>query len=252
MSYRQTIYNRFRQLGMTEAGALAMLGNFECESNCEPNRVQGDGSAFRTISKSYTANYMNGTWGKDHFVNAKTGYGLAQWTYPTRQADLWEFWKASGKALDDAEMQCDFSVKELKRDFPELWDLLCTSNDVYTLTKRICYDFENPLVKNVDSRFSAASRIKFEIDLNGGGTDDSDPQPLKPDKLELRTIDKNCKGFDEIYLLQALLLCRGYDVPVDGVWTDTLADAVKAFQTHHSLGADSIVGNLTWAALLKR
>lgn len=252
MSYRQTIYNRFRQLGMTEAGALAMLGNFECESNCEPNRVQNDGSQYRTISKSYTANYMNGTWGKDHFVNAKTGYGLAQWTYPTRQADLWEFWKASGKALDDAEMQCDFSVKELKRDFPELWNLLCTSNDVYTLTKRVCYDFENPLVKNVDSRFQAANRIKYEIDLNGGGEDNPGPQPLKPDKLELRTIDKNCKGFDEIYLLQALLLCRGYEVPVDGVWTQTLTDATKAFQTHNSLDSDSVVGNKTWTKLLER
>lgn len=260
MSYQQTIYNAFRKHGMTEAGALAMLGNFDCESNCEPNRVQNDGSRYRTISKQYTANYMNGTWGKDHFVNAKTGYGLAQWTYPTRQANLWEFWKASGKALDDAEMQCDFSVKELKQDFPELWNLLCTSNDVYTLTKRVCYDFENPLVKNVDSRFSAANRIKYEIDLNAWEKDDPtpgpapqpEPTPLRPDKLELRTIDKNCNGFDEIYLLQALLLCRGYEVPVDGVWTQTLTDATKAFQTHHSLGSDGIVGPKTWNKLLER
>ena len=247
MSYRQTIYNTLRKHGMTEAGALAMLGNFECESNCEPNRVQGDGSSYRTISKSYTANYMNNTWGKEKFVNGLVGYGLAQWTYPTRQAELWDFWKASGKALDDPAMQCDFAVKELKRDYPELWNLLCTSNDVYTLTKRICYDFENPLVKNVDSRFQAANRIKYEIDLNGGGGDE--PTPVADHSLKLRTIDYHCDGFDEVLLLKGLLLCRGYDS--EKVLEDTWA-VVRQAQTDLGLSSDGVVGNKTWDALLKR
>lgn len=248
MSYRQTIYNTLRKHGMTEAGALAMLGNFECESTCEPNRVQGDGSAYRTISKSYTANYMNGVWGKDRFVNGMTGYGLAQWTYPTRQAELWDFWKASGKALDDPTMQCDFAVKELKRDYPELWNLLCTNNDVYTLTKRICYDFENPLVKNVDARFQAANRIKYEIDLNGGGAEPEPqptptPQPVVDHSLKLRVIDKNCESFTEFELLKLLLKLRNYDTA--NVW-----DATRQFQKDQGLVSDGVVGNKTWVALL--
>ena len=248
MSYRQTIYNTLRKHGVTEAGALAMLGNFECESTCEPNRVQGDGSAYRTISKSYTANYMNGVWGKDRFVNGMTGYGLAQWTYPTRQAELWDFWKASGKALDDSVMQCDFAVKELKRDYPELWNLLCTNNDVYTLTKRICYDFENPLVKNVDARFQAANRIKYEIDLNGGGADPEPqptptPQPVVDHSLKLRVIDKNCESFTEFELLKLLLKLRNYDTA--NIW-----DAVRQFQKDQGLVSDGVVGNKTWVALL--
>ena len=248
MSYRQTIYNTLRKHGMTEAGALAMLGNFECESTCEPNRVQGDGSAYRTISKSYTANYMNGVWGKDRFVNGMTGYGLAQWTYPTRQAELWDFWKASGKALDDPVMQCDFAVKELKRDYTELWNLLCTNNDVYTLTKRICYDFENPLVKNVDARFQAANRIKYEIDLNGGGDDPEPqptptPQPVVDHSLKLRVIDKNCESFAEFELLKLLLKLRNYDTA--NVW-----DATRQFQKDQGLVSDGVVGQKTWCALL--
>lgn len=252
MSYRQTIYNTLRKNGMTEAGALAMLGNFECESTCEPNRVQGDGSAYRTISKSYTANYMNGVWGKDRFVNGMTGYGLAQWTYPTRQAELWDFWKASGKALDDPVMQCDFAVKELKRDYPELWNLLCTNNDVYTLTKRICYDFENPLVKNVDARFQAANRIKYEIDLNGGG--DVDPTPVVDHSLTLRTIDKNCEDFLEYTLMEILLGMRNYMIAdVDNiVSTDSVWNALKQFQKDSGLEPDGVCGSMTWNALLKR
>ena len=249
MSYRQTIYNRLRQLGMSEAGALGMLGNMECESSCEPNRVQGDGSPYRTISKQYTSNYMNGIWGKDKFVNGLTGYGLCQWTYPTRQAALWDFWKSSGKALDDPVMQCDFAVNELKHQYPELWNILCTSNDIYTCTKRICYDFENPLVKNVDARFSAANRIKNEIDLDHWN-DDPEPQPTPADhSLKLRTIDYHCEGFDEVLLLKGLLLCRSYDseAVLEDLWT-----VVRQAQTDFGLVSDGIVGERTWAALLER
>lgn len=255
MSYQQTIYNRFRQLGMTEAGALAMLGNFDCESNCEPNRVQGDGDRYRTISKTYTANYSNGTWGKDKFVNAKTGYGLAQWTYPTRQAGLWDFWKASGKALDDVVMQCDFSVKELKQDFPELWRLLCTSSDVYMLTKRVCYDFENPLVKNVDSRYNAAVRIKGEIDLGNWQNSVPVASNLQPNlqqvatshKLVLRTIDWHCESWPEFDVLSAILQCRGYEMDdLDDVW-----DSLGQFQQEAGLTPDKIAGPKTWAKLLE-
>ena len=60
MSFHQIIYNRLRQVGMTEAGALGCLGNWECESNCEPNRVQGDFSSYRTASKQYVADVTAG------------------------------------------------------------------------------------------------------------------------------------------------------------------------------------------------
>ena len=251
MSYRQTIYNRLRYHGVSQDGALGVLGNFECESNCEPNRVQGDGSSYRTISKTYTANYMNGTWGKEHFVNGKVGYGLAQWTYPTRQAELWDYWKSSGRALDDAEMQVDFAVKELKRDYPELWKILCTSNDVYTCAKRICYDFENPLVKNVDARFQAANRIKYEIDLNGGGEPEPAPTPGEDHSLKLRTIDKNCEDFNEFLLLRALLLCRGYRFWYSAEFISETWNDVVDFQKSHGLNPDGVVGEKTWNALLK-
>ena len=76
MSYHQTIYNLLRQAGMTEAGALGVLGNWECESNCEPNRVQGDFSPNRTLSKEYVAKIMNGTISRDQFAHDQKGYSF--------------------------------------------------------------------------------------------------------------------------------------------------------------------------------
>ena len=121
MSYYQTIYNRLRQAGLTEAGALAMLGNFDCESNCEPNRVQGDFSPYRTASKQYVADVTSGKINRDQFANDQKGFGLYQLTLARRKRGYYDFWKQSGKALDDAELQCDYALKEMPSEAPGFW-----------------------------------------------------------------------------------------------------------------------------------
>ena len=260
MSYKQTIYNRFRQHGLTEAAALAFLGNWECESGNEPYRLQGDFSPYRTVSKSYVERCMSGNIGKAEFCDGRVGKFLAQWTYPTRQAALWDFWKASGKALDDAAMQVDFAVHELETDYKPLLEFLKSTTDVFTATSRICREYERPAFNNIDARFDDANKIRNEIDLDawddGGITPDPQPEPEpKPqkDELVLRTIDQNCNGFDEVYLLQSLLLCRGYEVIVSGVWDYELTDCVKVFQRHNGLEpVDGVVGKNTWNKLMER
>lgn len=255
MSYEQTIYNAFKRSGLTEAAALGFLGNWACESGNEPFRVQGDFSPYRTASKAYVAGITSGSISRDQFAHDQKGFGLAQWTYFSRKYALYDFWKASGKALDSAEMQTDFAMKELREDYKALLDFLKSTNDVFTACSRICREYERPAVNNIDARFQAANRIKYEIDLDGGDTPEPEPEPtpqpepIKPDKLELRTIDRNCNGFPEVYLVQALLLNRGYDVPVNGIYP---TEAVTVFQRHHNLSADGCCGPMTWAALMER
>ena len=256
MSYEQTIYNAFRRSGLTEAAALGFLGNWACESGNEPFRVQGDFSPYRTASKAYVAGITSGSISHDQFAHDQKGFGLAQWTYFSRKYALYDFWKASGKALDSAEMQTDFAMKELREDYKALLDFLKSTNDVFTACSRICREYERPAVNNIDARFQAANRIKYEIDLNAwdGGdepepTPEPEPEPIKPDKLELRTIDKNCNGFPEVYLAQSLLLNRGYDVPVNGIYP---TEAVIVFQRHHGLDPDGVCGPMTWDALMER
>lgn len=264
MSYQQIIYDQLRKGGISEAGALGILGNLDCESNCEPYRLQGDFSPYRTQSKAYVQRIMNGSVSKAEFCDGRVGKFIAQWTYPTRQAALWDYWKSRGGAIDDAAMQADFVLEELK-GYSVLLPFLQTTTDIFTAVSLVCREYERPAVNNIDARFDRAKKIQYEIDLNAwkdGGKDDPkpaptptpEPTPIKPDALELRTIDKNCSGFDEVWLLKALLLCRGYTVDTKDAfkWDSTLTDCVKAFQTHHSLGSDGVVGNQTWAELLKR
>lgn len=257
MSYTQTIYNAFRRRGLTEAAALGFLGNWQCESGNEPFRLQGDFNVYRTMSKAYVQGIENGSISKQQFQSDQKGFGLAQWTYWSRKAALYDYWKASGRNLDSAEMQVEFAVRELQSDFRALLDFLKTTNDVFTATSRICREYERPATNNIDARFQAANKIKYEIDLDNWQTGEDDPtpapdpqpEPKEDHSLVLRNIDWHCEGWPEYDLLMALLRCRGYSVDD---WDDDAWDCLKQFQKEKGLDPDGIVGPKTWAILLER
>ena len=267
----QSIYNQLRANGFTQEGALAMLGNWDCESNCESVRVQGDFSPYRTQSKQYIADVNSNKISRDQFQHDQRGTGLAQWTYFTRKAGLWDFCKNFKHcSIGDEAAQIDYALKELKTDFPGLLKELRESHDLYGCTKDICYKFENPAVKNVDARFAAAKRIEKEIDLDGGGDPEPEPQPDPQPSPEPTPVTRYwpprgskggwsdpglCNGMSgpDVSVLQSVLKARGYDINViDGYFAAWLEDMVKAFQSATGLAADGIVGPLTWGKLLER
>ena len=254
MSYYQQIYNRLLQNGLTEAGAIGMLGNWQCESNCEPNRVQGDFSPYRTASKQYVADVTSGRISRDQFGHDGKGFGLYQLTYFSRKLGYYDFWKQSGKALDDAMLQTDYAVVELKTDCKPLYQFLCETEDIYAATDKICREFERPAINNVDARYQAGLRIKQEINLESTA-DQVNPEPestTEEPKLETwppRVIDSHCSGWAEVWLLQALLKSHGLNVLVDGIFGDALSNKVRQWQKDNGLTPDGAVGPMTWTAL---
>jgi peptidoglycan hydrolase-like protein with peptidoglycan-binding domain len=263
MSY-QTIYNQLRANGLTETGALAMLGNWDCESNCESVRVENDFSPYRTISKQYVSDIDSNKISRDQFQHDQKGMGLSQWTFFARKAGLWDFCKNYKHcSIGNEAAQVEYAIKEMPSEAPGLLEELRTSNDLYKCTKDICCRFERPAVNNIDARVQAANRIKGMIDLNPGPSPEPTPEPEpEPEpqptptpvhNLELRTIDKNCSGFTEVFLLQSLLLCRRYiSTDPTNVFGSWLEEAVKVFQKDAGLQADGIVGPLTWNKLMER
>jgi len=258
MSYHQTIYNLLRGYGLSEAGAIGVIGNWQAESNCEPNRVQGDFSPYRTGSKQYVADVTSGKISRDQFGHDGRGFGFYQLTYFSRKLGYYDHWEKSGKALDDAGLQVEYAVIELKRDFPNLYQFLCSTADIYSATDRVCREFERPAVNNVQARYEAALRIRKELDLSGmavvsdNATTEEKPEEPKLETWPPRTIDEHCSGWAEVWLLQSLLKCRGYNVLVDGIFGDALANKVKQFQQEHGLDADGAVGPMSWAKLMER
>lgn len=260
MSYHQTIYNLLRGYGLSEAGALGMLGNWECESGCEPYRVQGDYQASRAISKAYVNAIENGTQNRERFANDQKGFGLAQWTYYSRKDMLWEVWKHSGKRIDDVGLQVDFAIRELHGEYSGLLSFLKTTNDIQEACSRICKEYERPAVNNVQARYEAALRIRREIDLSGtvfnsetvSETVDEDHIVDVTKKVETwppRTIDEHCTGWPEVWMAQSMLKCRGFNVLNDGIWGTVMTEKVKQFQQANGLDADGVVGKNTYIKL---
>ena len=255
MSYHQTIYNLLRGYGLSEAGALGMLGNWECESGCEPYRVQGDYQASRAISKAYVNAIETGVSDRERFATDQKGFGLAQWTYPQRKRNLWDARKTSGRHIDSVELQVEFAITELLNEYSGLLHFLKTTDSISEATDRICREYERPAVNNVDARYQAALRIRAEIDL-------SDKAEANPSQSEVnsepraetwppRMIDEHCSGWAEVWLLQALLKCHGYNVLVDGIFGDALTHKVKQFQSENGLDSDGAVGPITWKRLME-
>lgn len=259
MSYHQTIYNLLRGYGLSEAGALGMLGNWECESGCEPYRVQGDYQASRTLSKDYVNRIKTGRMTKEQFATDQKGFGEAQWTYPQRKRNLWDHALQMMQPIDSVELQVDFAMWEFQNEYSGLLKFLKTSDNVYECASRICREYERPAVNNVQARYEAAMRIRNEIDLSGStNVQPVQPVPQKPQekpeepKLETwppRVVDEHCTGWPEVRLLQSLLRCRGYNVLDDGIWGSLLTDKVRQFQKETGIDVDGVVGKNTYVKL---
>ena len=206
MSKKQ-IYNVLVAAGMTREGACGFMGNLQAESGLEAYRLQGDFTANRSTSRAYVAAVTAGITSKQQFVNDQKGFGLAQWTYHTRKAALYDFWKASGEALDSASMQVAFALQELRTlsEYSGVWAALTASHDLYQCAEIVCVKYECPAVNNVDARFQFAVQIFDEL------TNDPQPEPEDPGNGDADPI---------VRMLQACMA-------QDGAWPEDKIDGVK-------------------------
>lgn len=243
-----SLYKLFKKAGMTEAAIFGMLGNWDCESNLEPGRLQGDFSPFRTLSKSYVAKISDNRISKQVFIHDGYGFGFAQWTFYSRKAGLWDMWKERGGTIDDPALQGEYCLQELQSNYQGLWETLTSNNDLYTCVKEICEKYERPAKNNIDARFSAAVRIKH--DFNAEDVKQSDGNPLeKPNYFPPRVICKGMEGND-VSVLQALLIAQGYKCDgITGKFNLSTEEEVIQYQKDYHLDVDGIVGKQTWSKL---
>ena len=244
---KQEIYNALRKGGLTEVAALAMMGNWMCESGLEPNRLQGDFSPYRTLSKDYVRRVESFEISREQFAHDGKGYGLYQLTYWSRKAGYWDAWHKSGLPFDSFELQCKYALFELQNNYPTLFSYLKTTNDLYEATARICMEFERPAVNNVDARFSAAKKLKYEIDLDQ--TEEQPPEETH--ELVLPDLSMGSSG-DAVVLLQAALNVRGYNCgKADGIFGAKTQSAVNSFKRDNQMDPDGKVDGSVWEEVMQ-
>ena len=151
------IYNFLtKTMGLNCAAACGVLVSFIDESGLHPDRVQGD-IPYSSYSAEYTAKVDSGEISETAFVKNGPnggGYGLAQWTYPTRKQNLYAFAKSKGTSIGDLAMQLEFFAKEIK-GYSGVWNCLQTventAEGAYSAGYKVCYSYEAPAKKETSS-----------------------------------------------------------------------------------------------------
>lgn len=202
------IYDALRAAGLTAEGACGLMGNFQAESAMRSNNVE-DRSGMD--DDRYTALVDGGGYDFATDYGHHYGYGLAQWTLASRKEALLNTAKKRGVSVSDEAMQVDFAIWEISNQWPQLWELLTTSHDLYECTRQVCLDYERPAVNNIDARYRAAQ--DFFGKLAGGSDPDPQPAPApQPSPPE--------RGDPIVRVLQT---CMAYD----GYWPADQIDGLK-------------------------
>lgn len=174
----EKIWNFFLDEGFSIYGIAALMGNLSAESGLDPKNLQNScEKRLNYTDAEYTAAVDNGTY--KNFTYDGAGYGLPQFTFPSRKEAFYKYAKDVGKSIGDLETQLLFMVKEMKKDFKSVYSALKTASDVKTASDLVLKKYEAPkdqsdAVKRKRAeygqeyfnRFSGAGEKKGEINMS--------------------------------------------------------------------------------------
>ena len=157
MDNAQKVWDKLISAGLTPAGAAGLMGNLYAESGLRPDNLQNSCEKRLGYSDAdYTAAVDCGAYAC--FVTDGAGYGLAQWTYPSRKAALLAYARARGRSIGDLDMQVGYLLQELQSLFPAVLRLLRTTDSFWDASNIVLLEFERPANKSVAN---CARRVGF-------------------------------------------------------------------------------------------
>ena len=174
------IWEALKKLGLSEAGIAGVLGNLQVESAGLNPEISEMGKGFK--AGEYTA-FLDGL-AADKTLSrgaiekilkepkhARTGYGLAQWTYYTRKAGLVMMAREMGKSVADPEVQMAYLLQELSqgKQNKQLLSLLQTTDDVQAAADAFMNVYERPAKgkEHADQRRGAAQAFYDKLSERG-------------------------------------------------------------------------------------
>lgn len=157
------IYRRLRMNGAGLVGACAMLANIyhECHYNsCLVEKAKSKGAGW--TSESYTDAIDDLKYTKEQFCNDSYGYGLCQWTWHERKAQLYDYLKNRGLSIGDLEGQVDFLCREINRYYTPKHAFYSPHGSVEAATKTIMLKYEAPANQTDENQ---QKRVKTAMEL---------------------------------------------------------------------------------------
>lgn len=139
----EKIWNFFLDERFSIYGIAALMGNLFAESGLDPKNLQNScEKRLNYTDAEYTTAVDNGTY--KNFAYDGAGYGLPQFTFPSRKEAFYKYAKDVGKSIGDLETQLLFMVKEMKKDFKSVYSALKTASDVKTASDLVLKKYEAP------------------------------------------------------------------------------------------------------------
>ena len=121
-------------------GTSGLMGNLYAESGLKASNLQNTGNkALGLTDEEYTAAVDNGYY--DDFSDDRYGYGLAQWTYPSRKQALLAFARQQGKSIGNCAMQLEFLKNEMGKN---LLLTLKAAGSVQEASDAVLLQYERP------------------------------------------------------------------------------------------------------------
>ena len=173
------VWKFLKKEGLTDAGSSGLMGNLQAESNMRSVLYENIYKPQFGSDQDYVDAINNGTY--TNFADDGIGFGLAQWSYPSRKEGLLELCK--GK-IGDLDCQLRYLIKELKNDFEEILAILKTSTDLYACTIKVMTDFERTGEYEVLNQFRYQLAKNIYNEFSGSPIDDDDENDGKIYKIQ--------------------------------------------------------------------
>lgn len=272
---KQTIWNGLRLRGFNETATAAIMGNMEEESSFFPPRIQGDFTNGYKKSIDYTAKVDRGEILRSDFIYRGPGgggYGLCQWTYPTRKAGLYDLAMGRSKSVGDEEAQLDWLMRELNDpEYTAVLNKLHSDADLYDMTATFLRKFEKPADQSDGAckrRTQNAQRVLKEYGgspvegaYNPPENENPNPSTFTPSigkesqtcDIMVRVLTMGDMGRD-VFLLQSGLADMGYnlgDYGADGAFGSDTEWALRLMQCDCNLDINGIAGREVWQVMFQ-
>jgi len=141
----EKIWNFLKFKGFDDHSCAGILGNLDAESSLNPKNLQDSCQVRLGLNdEEYTALVDSGVYTRTQFAYDQSGYGLAQWTWHTRKAALYDFAKSKNKSIGDLQTQLEFFYKELSESFPDILSGLKYTTSVREASDLILLKYECP------------------------------------------------------------------------------------------------------------
>ena len=174
----KTQWDGLKAFGLSDLAAAVVMGNAQCESGCETNRLQGDFEATRSWSRSYTSMVDSGEISRDDFIfrgPSGGGYGWLQWTEHRRKAGYYDHARRLGVSIGSEKAALSWFWEELHQPgFSTVLDALEHGTDLRAMSDVFLRRFEMPDDQSAKVAAYRAARCQEMLDRFGGSSPDLD------------------------------------------------------------------------------